>query len=53
MKWYNKLNIHQKINAKSCFELLCGVKFGDLSFMFSIRERIEIMYNKLISEGIL
>jgi hypothetical protein len=51
MKWYKSLNIHAKINAKNCFQLLTGTKFGDLSFLFSFEERINIMYNKLKIEG--
>jgi len=53
MDWWKTLTIHQKINAKECFELLCGEKWESLSFMFSIRERVEIMYNKLEIEGLL
>lgn len=49
--WYKTLTINQRINAKECFELLCGVKWEQLSFMFTMRERIEIMYNKLLIEG--
>ena len=51
MEWYKTLDINAKINAKSCFELLCGVKWEQLSFMFSMQDRIEIMYNKLKMEG--
>jgi len=51
MEWYKKLDIHTKINAKVCFELLTGSKFEDLSFLLSFRERIDIMYNKLKKEG--
>lgn len=53
MKWYKTLDIDTKINMKGCFELLCGVKWESLSFMFSMRERIEIMFNKLKIEGLL
>lgn len=51
MKWYLSLSINQKINAKECFALLTGIKFEDLSFMFSFSERIDIMYDKLKMEG--
>ena len=53
MDWYKSLTVHQRINAKECFEILCGVKWESLSFMLSMRERIEIMYNKLRLEGFL
>lgn len=51
MEWYKTLDIHTRINSKVCFELLTGSKFEDLSFLFSLRERIDIMYNKLKMEG--
>ena len=53
MEWYKLLNIHQRINFKMCFELACGVKFEDLSFMFTLKERIDILYNKLVDEGLI
>ena len=49
--WYKTLSIHQRINAKECFELLCGPKWEELSFLFTICEKIEIMYDKLLMEG--
>jgi hypothetical protein len=51
LKWYRQLSVHQKINAKEAFELLCGVKFEDLAFLFSLKERIAILHAKLIKEG--
>ena len=51
MEWYKTLNIHQKINLKGMSKLIIGVDFSDLAFMFSFRERIEILYNKLKLEG--
>lgn len=51
MDWYKTLDIHTRINAKVCFELLTGIKFEDLSFMFTFRERMDIMEKKLRMEG--
>lgn len=51
MGWYKALTINQRINVKECFELLCGVKWEQLSYIFTMRERIELMYNKLLAEG--
>lgn len=51
MDWYKTLDIHTRINAKECFELLLGIKFEELSFLFSFRERFDIMYDKLKLEG--
>lgn len=51
MNWYKTLDINTRINAKDSFELLTGVKFEELAFILSFRERIEIMENKLRMEG--
>jgi hypothetical protein len=51
MKWYLTLDIHSKINAKECFEFCCGVKFSDLSYLFSFEERINILHSKLKLDG--
>jgi hypothetical protein len=51
MNWYKKLNIFQKIIFKEMFVDLIGIKFSDMSFMFSFKEKIEIGYNKLKIEG--
>lgn len=51
MEWYKTLTIHQKINAKECFELLTGISFGSLAFLFTLPERMDIMLNKLRIEG--
>lgn len=52
MEWYLTLDLHARINAKTCFGLLCGVEWESLTFMFSMRERINILYYKLQMEGI-
>jgi hypothetical protein len=51
MEWYKTLNIHQKINLKAMSELIIGVEFSKLAFLFSFREIIDIVYNKLRLEG--
>lgn len=52
MEWYKKLTLHQKINIKGeLMGLLCGIEFEQLSFMFSFKERMDIIYNKLQKEG--
>ncbi|MDD4921767.1 MAG: hypothetical protein PHS30_04710 [Bacteroidales bacterium] len=53
MEWYKSLNINQRIQVKTCFELLCGTKWEDLSFILSMRDRIELFYEKAKCEGIL
>jgi len=53
MKWYKTLTLNQKINIKEAFVLLCGVDFQMLNFLFTLRERIELLYVKLIKEEII
>ena len=53
MEWYKSLDINSRITAKSCFELVKGLKFEDLSFLFSFKERVDMLYNKLQQENIL
>ena len=53
IKWYMKLNINQRINIKQGFILLCGVDWQEINFLFSLKERINLMYQKLIDEGII
>lgn len=49
--WYKTLDLHQKVNLKSIFNLLCGLSWSDISCLFSMREKIDIVYNKLKMEG--
>jgi hypothetical protein len=54
MNWYLSLDINRKIQAKGyVFELATGIGFQELSFLFSFKERIEILQNKLKIEGII
>ena len=51
MEWYKSLNVNMKINAKECFILLTGMDWHHAGKLFSMRERINIMYDKLRIEG--
>jgi hypothetical protein len=53
MEWYKTLDINTRINCKEMFQYACGVKFEDLGFMFSFKERIQILHNKLLMEDII
>lgn len=53
MDWYKSLDIHTRINMKECFDLLLGVSFTELGMLFSLRERLNIFYNKAKMEGII
>lgn len=53
MEWYKTLDIHTRINVKECFYLACGIKFEDLAFLLSFRDRINILYEKLSHEGLI
>jgi hypothetical protein len=47
MEWYKQLSIDQKINIKSCFDMLCGMSWESAGMLFAVKERINIMYDKL------
>lgn len=51
MDWYKTLTIHQRINLKAMFSIICGFGWSDLSFMFSMRDKINMAFNKLRLEG--
>jgi hypothetical protein len=53
MNWYKQLSINQKIFIKENCKKITGLSFSDLGFLFSYKERIDIIYNKLILEGII
>lgn len=53
MNWYNTLDINRKITLKEMSILIIGISFADLSFLFNYKERIEIIHDKLIFEGII
>jgi hypothetical protein len=52
VEWYKKLNIHQRIYLKDSCEIIVGVSFVNLRSLFSLKEIIELLYNKLKLEGI-
>jgi hypothetical protein len=49
--WYKKLSLNQKMGVKECAHLLCGMRWDQFCILFSPRDRIEILYNKLKMEG--
>ena len=51
IEWYKKLSFEQKLGLKECAHLLTGMKWEDYTILFSPRQRIEILYNKLKLEG--
>lgn len=52
IKWYNKLDCNQKIYLKEISFTLCGIQWKDFNILFSPRERLNILYDKLILENI-
>ncbi len=51
VKWYKKLPIKQKIALKECVHMLTGMRWEDFTILFTPRERLEIIYDKLELEG--
>lgn len=52
LNWYQCLTADQKIYLKGeAFERVCGLSWDVLSYFFTIRERIELVYRKLVSRS--
>jgi hypothetical protein len=51
VSWYKSLSINQKMALKEVSALICGMKWEDFNILFSPRERLEILHNKLMLEG--
>jgi len=49
--WYKSLSINKKIGLKEVSSLICGMKWEDFNILFTPRERLEILHNKLMMEG--
>jgi hypothetical protein len=51
VSWYKSLSLNQKMALKEASALICGMKWEDFNILFSPRERLEILHNKLMLEG--
>lgn len=51
MEWYQTLTINQRITLKDFYPLVVGASFHELGRLFTLRQRIEIIYEKLKLEG--
>jgi len=51
VSWYKSLSLNQKMALKEVSALICGMKWEDFNILFSPRERLEILHNKLMMEG--
>ena len=51
VSWYKSLSLNQKMALKEVSALICGMKWEDFNILFSPRERLEILHNKLMLEG--
>lgn len=51
--WFYGIDIHSRINIRELFVDICGVEWGEISFILSHREKIEILFNKLKSLGLI
>jgi len=50
VSWYKSLSLNQKMALKEVSALICGMKWEDFNILFSPRERLEILHNKLMLE---
>ena len=51
VSWYKSLSLNQKMALKEVSVLICGMKWEDFNILFTPRERLEILHNKLMLEG--
>jgi hypothetical protein len=51
LSWYKSLTLNQRFALKELTVSICGLRWEDLSLLFSPRERIELIYQKLKIEG--
>ena len=51
VNWYKSLSFDQKIALKEVSALICDIKWEDFNKLFTPRERLEILHNKLMIEG--
>jgi hypothetical protein len=51
LSWYKSLTLHQRLALKELSVSICGMKWEDFTILFSPRERIDILYQKLKMEG--
>jgi len=49
-EWYKSLPIMNKIGLKEATVLLVGMEWKDFNILFTPRERIEIIHQKLLIE---
>ena len=47
LEWYKKLTMQQRFLLKEMSGKICGMNWEDFTILFSPRERIEILYQKL------
>jgi len=51
VSWYKSLSLKQKLALKEVSALICGMKWEDFNTLFTPRERLRILHDKLILEG--
>ena len=51
MQWYKTLDINKRIALKELSPTICGVDFQEIGCLFTLDERIGILYRKLQLEG--
>ena len=51
VNWYKSLSLQQRMVLKEASALICGMKWEDFNILFTPRQRLEILHNKLMLEG--
>lgn len=53
IEWYKSLSVHYKVNLKECAVFICGMSWDNMSIFFDMREKLDILHEKLIIEGLI
>lgn len=53
LQWYKSLNMFQRFGLREAAVLICGMEWHQFNILFTPRERINILYDKLKSERII
>lgn len=51
VEWYKTLSLNQKLGLKECAHLLTGIRWEQFTILFTPRQRLEILYEKMKLEG--
>jgi len=51
LEWYKSLSFNQRMGLKECAHLITGIRWEQFMILFSPRERLGLLYDKMKNEG--